>query len=167
MPISAIGMMRAEAGFGLIELMIVVAIIATLSLAAVMSLRVPQAHNPQNQARAFSQAIAFLRDEARYRARDLAVSIEPGGWRSLEFDPENQSWRARGENRLHAHGDWSGQGHVRLELDGRPVLLTSDAAPEIFVLSSGGMSAFRLIFGNHVMCDSDTIDLICAPAGVR
>ena len=154
--------MRAEAGFGLIELMIVVAIIATLSLAAVMSLRAPHAHNPQNQARAFSQAIAFLRDEARYRARDLGVSIEPGGWRSLVFDPETQSWRARAANSLHAQGDWPAQGHVRLELEGRPALLTSDAAPEIFVLSSGGMNAFRLTFGDQVMCDSDTTRLTCA-----
>lgn len=143
MPILATGP-KAEAGFSLIELMVVVAIIATLTLAAVLSLRTPPEDTPALALARFERATGFLKDEAQFAARDLALGVSRTGWQSFVFDASRNDWAERPADHLHAAGFWGGELAPALVLEGRDVLVDQQAAPDIFILRTGEVSPFSL-----------------------
>lgn len=153
MPISATGSLnkpgageRRIAGFSLIEVMVVTAILGIVSISAVLSLRLAPGQGPAARLETLARGIRFIQDEALMTRRSFALSFAGSGWHVLEYDPRARDWRPRADHRPHASGEWGGGTDARLTIEGRPAVIRERAAPEpdILLLSSGESTPFSL-----------------------
>ena len=139
---------RAEAGFTLIELLVATAILATIALSAVLSLRLAPGETPAARMEELARAVRFLQDEAMYTQRNFALSFVRGGWKVLELDGTNGLWQPRADGRPYGAGGWNPGFRIALDIEGRRVVLRErepdEPEPDVMLLSSGESTPFRL-----------------------
>lgn len=151
-PVSTRSRRDREAGFTLIELMVVITIIALASAAVVLTVPDGSARLRADAER-FAGRVTAARDDAVIQARPMAVWISPtaygfarrasGGWMPLEDKPfETTSWgdgvRAEtsgGQLRIAFDGTGSADQPVAVSLvrDGRRAAVTVDAAGRVTI----------------------------------
>lgn len=149
---------RRCAGFSLLELMVVVAIIGVMAGALVLSTGLGNEERVQErEARRLSGLIGLLREEALMQNRDFALELTEHGYRFLQYDYVQLRWLPPLNERLFVDYTMPDE-RLRLELvlEGRNITLEpefedapeDDAAPEpqLLVLSSGELTPFELEF---------------------
>ena len=124
------------------------AILATVALSAVLSLRLAPGETPAARMEALGRTVRFLQDEAMYTRRNFALSFTPGGWRVLVLDETGERWQPQDDVRPYHEGHWDPDFRAALDIEGRRVVIRSrgpdGAEPDVMLLSSGESTPFRL-----------------------
>jgi general secretion pathway protein H len=159
MPISGIGTCSrrsarvASAGFTLLELLVVVAIIGLLVQAVALSWRaIGNDQEIEQETARLRGMIDLLHEEALMQSRDYGLMFTETGYRFYVFDYQTLEWvEAQGDRLLRPHALRPLLSMV-LFLDGREVPLDRDfesqdienAEPQVMLLSSGEVTPFEL-----------------------
>ncbi len=159
MPTSGTGSYRrraarvASAGFSLLELLIVVAIIGLLAQAVALSWRaLGNDREVEQETGRLSSMLNLLREEALMQTRDYGIMFTETGYRFYVFDYQQLEWALpQGDRLLEAHA-LPRLLSMTLMLDGREVPLYPDfesqdienAEPQVMLLSSGEVTPFTI-----------------------
>ena len=139
---------RRCGGFTLIELLVTTAILATVALAAVLSLRMAPGESPAARMEELARTLRYLQEEAMYTRRSFALSFARGSWRVLELDESDERWKPRADGRPYRSGVWNPNFTAELRIEGRRVAmrdrLPGRLEPDVVLLSSGENTPFSL-----------------------
>jgi hypothetical protein len=141
-------------------MLIVVAIIATLSTMAVLQFRPSGSGGPEGTLRDLAKLIVTAGDEAMFNRRDFALDFSPGGVRLLAYDPREESWGpVTAPPTLTQALDFGAMQPV-LVIEGRNAMLSEsrEPSPDAFVLSSGETTPLQLTLGDGRATASLTMD---------
>jgi len=159
MPTSGTGIYRRrpapalEAGFSLLELLVVVLIIGLLIRAVTLSWSVLGNDREIEQETArLRGVIDLLHEEALMQSRDYGVMFTATGYRFYIFDYRELKWLEAPNDRLLQPHTLFPQLSMALVLDGREVPLVPDfdsqdienAEPQVMLLSSGEVTPFTV-----------------------
>jgi general secretion pathway protein H len=143
----------ASAGFSLLELLIVVAIIGLLAQAVALSWRaLGNDRQVEQETGRLSSMIDLLGEEALMQTRDYGIMFTETGYRFYVFDYQTLEWALpQGDRLLEAHA-LPPLLSMTLMLDGREVPLDPDfesqdvenAEPQVMLLSSGEVTPFTI-----------------------
>ena len=149
---------RRTAGFSLLELMVVVAIIGLMAGAFVLSVDLGGEEREQEaEAQRLSGLIRLLREEALMQNRDFALELTETGYRFLQYDYLQLRWLPPLNERLFLEYSLPDE-RLRLELmlEGRYVSLEQvfeedpeddeEHEPQLLMLSSGELTPFEVEF---------------------
>lgn len=144
------GAARSDAGFTLLELLIVMAIVATLATMMVLQFRPPGAAGPEGTLRDLAHLIGIAGDEAIFNRRDFALDFSPAGVRLLVYDPREEAWAPVTDPPTLTQEIRFGQMKPELVLEGRNAMLSEsrEPSPDAFVLSSGETTPLSLSLGD-------------------
>lgn len=132
-----------EAGFTLLEMVVVVAVIATLSISATFA--VSTRDSAEADVTRFAAAYVRLRDRAILGQSAQGIAIVPEGWQTLAPAPpgaEAEGWQAIGTVQKF-------RGEVRFEgADGPffPRELSLEPVPDLLFLPDGQVTPFEVTF---------------------
>ena len=159
MPTSGTGIYRsrasrvASAGFSLLELLVVVAIIGLLAQAVALSWRaLGNDQEIEQETTRLRGVIDLLHEEALMQSRDYGLMFTETGYRFYVFDYQQLEWvEAQGDDLLQPHA-LRPLLSMTLFLDGREVPLDPDfesqdienAEPQVMLLSSGEVTPFQI-----------------------
>ena len=144
---------KAQRGFTLLELLVVVAIIGLLVGAATLSMgALGNDREIEQESSRLRSMISLLNEEALMQTRDYGVMFTQTGYRFLVFDYQQLKWVEPVADRLLDRYALRPQLALRLFLDGREVPLersfesqdVDNPEPQIMLLSSGEVTPFML-----------------------
>ena len=143
----------ASAGFTLLELLVVVAIVGLLAGAVTLSWRaIGNDQEMEQETGRLRGMIDLLHEEALMQTRDYGLMFTETGYRFYTFDYRELKWlEAQGDDLLEPHALRPLLSMVLL-LDGREVPLVRDfesqdvenPEPQVMLLSSGEVTPFQL-----------------------
>lgn len=147
---------RRCAGFSLLELMVVVAIIGVMAGALILSAGLGNEERIQErETQRLSGLIRLMREEALMQNRDFALELTESGYRFLQYDYTQLRWLVPLNERLFVDYTLPDERlRFELALEGRYVTLNTqfddapedetDAEPQLYVLASGEVTPFEL-----------------------
>jgi general secretion pathway protein H len=144
---------RSAAGFTLLELLVVVAIIGLLAGAITLSIgALGNDRELEEETNRLRTVIDLLREESLMQSRDYGVMFTSTGYRFYVYDYQQLEWILPQTDRLLEQHGLRPQLSLSLILDGRDVPLERDfedqdvenAEPQIMLLASGEMTPFTI-----------------------
>jgi general secretion pathway protein H len=144
---------HANAGFSLLELLVVVAIIGLLVRAVTLSMgALGNDQQLEQEAGRLRSVIDLLHEEALMQSRDYGIMFTETGYRFYVFDYQQLEWVLPQGDRLLEARPLPPLLSMALVLDGREVPLDPDfesqdienAEPQIMLLSSGEVTPFTI-----------------------
>ncbi len=159
MPTSGTGISKrrasrvASAGFSLLELLVVVAIIGLLAQAVALSWRaLGNDQEIEQETGRLRSMIDLLHEEALMQSRDYGIMFTETGYRFYVFDYRQLEWVSPQGDRLLEPHPLPPLLSIALLLDGREVLLDPDfesqdienPEPQVMLLSSGEVTPFTV-----------------------
>ena len=157
-------MIRKQPGFTLIEILVVVIIVATISGIALMSINLVSDDRELNtERRRLAALIETVQDEAMMQGREFGLELMTSTYRFVEFDPFTAQWREVIGDDLLRLRKLPGGMEFELYIEDKRVILTDDPqefedpeetsmsrinetyAPHIFVFSSGESTAYEIL----------------------
>ncbi|MFA7386549.1 MAG: type II secretion system minor pseudopilin GspH [Thiohalobacteraceae bacterium] len=134
---------RIPAGFTLLEMLVVVAIIGIVLTFAVLAIGGDRrAEELERESRLFAELLRMAGEQAVLRGEEWAVQLDPEGYRFLLYTDEG--WRTLEGDELFRPRELAEDTWLRVELEGRDLDLekTRDIKPTLLLLSSGETSPF-------------------------
>jgi general secretion pathway protein H len=159
MPTSGTGIYRSRerrrpnAGFSLLELLVVVVIIGLIAQAVTLSMRALGTDRElEEESHRLRSVIDLLHEEALMQSRDYGVMFTETGYRFYVFDYQQLEWVIPQADRLLEQHVLPARLTMSLVLDGRVVPLISDfdaqeienAEPQVMLLASGEVTPFTI-----------------------
>jgi general secretion pathway protein H len=144
---------KAQRGFTLLELLVVVAIIGLLVGAATLSLgALGNDREMEQETQRLGSMMALLNEEALMQTRDYGIRFTETGYGFLVFDYTQAKWVEPLTDELLERHPLRPRLGLRLFLDGREVRLernfesleVDEPQPQIMVLSSGEVTPFTI-----------------------
>jgi general secretion pathway protein H len=142
-----------EAGFTLLEVLVVLVIIGIITSMAVVSTGVlGRDHEIQEEARRFVAVAGQAHEEAQIEGRDFGLRFDSSGYDFLEFDALNQRWLPVGGDPLLRERALPVGVQLELLLEDRQIQLKPRAAPseqrpiepQVLLYGSGELVPFEL-----------------------
>ena len=113
---------HAAAGFTLVEVLVVVAIIAIASAAAFLAWRGGDAGALRREAQRFAGTVEYAAERAQWRHEALGLTVDAGGFRYWQRDEARGSWVPLSGDDVLAGGAWpAGTTLVATSHAGRPL----------------------------------------------
>jgi len=157
--------LRKEHGFTLIEILVVVVIIATISGIALLSLNlIADDRELDTERNRLATLIEVAQDEAMMQGREFGLEVMTSTYRFVEFDPFAFRWsEILGDDIFRLRQLPEGM-EFELYIEGKRILLETEAmefsdpdeaaqsragesyAPHVFVFSSGESTAYEIRF---------------------
>jgi general secretion pathway protein H len=175
---------KKQAGFTLIEIMVVVIIIGIIVSTAFLSMgAIRKDRDLTTEARRFIALAAVAQDEAAMQGREFGIELMTSGYRFVEFDGFTGQWAdVPGDELLRTRGLSEGL-EIELFMEGIEILLDDDPAPfedpnasgtraateiyapHLFIFSSGDATPFevQIIKASHdlrVVLRGDALGLV-------
>lgn len=136
---------RLQAGFTLIEILVVVAIVGVLALALTLSVAASSDRQLEGAAERFSALLGHACEQAELRGREIGVALGAGGYVFQRLDGD--AWRAFADNAELRARSWPAGLRIAITREGRPLAPASpgeEAAPQLVCFSSGELTPFVL-----------------------
>jgi general secretion pathway protein H len=173
MPISATGPSlepnrfapRPDAGFSLIELLVVIVIMAIVAAMALLSMGALRSDDPvETEARRLTALVQLVAEEALVQGRDFGLEFFTDGYRFLSWDPDGRLWSVVDDEAALRRRTLPGGVRVALAVDGREVLVEAEdrrrnrradeIVPQVAIFSSGELTPFELFLVTDFVADS-------------
>ena len=136
------------AGFTLLEVLVVIAIIGILLTIATLSVEQNSRNVLQQEAERLQGLLQLAADEAILSGRELALQIDPDRYLFMRLEGEN--WKPLEADRILRERQLPVNIHLELQVEGVAVDMFAEQQPRrIFILSSGEMTPFELLLGNQ------------------
>lgn len=118
---------RRDAGFTLLEMLVVTAVIGLMTAAAVLSLRVLGGDDPaKRSAQQLQQKLLAARDLAELEQRAVGLYINQDGYEFFAYSVRFGAWRSF-RNRTLAPDRWPEGVEIDLFIEGRVALINEDS----------------------------------------
>ncbi|MGP8034517.1 MAG: type II secretion system minor pseudopilin GspH [Steroidobacteraceae bacterium] len=140
---------RAGAGFTLIELMVVVAIIALLTAGAVLSMSlVGRDRDLERESDRLLALMNYAREQAELQTRDYGILFQEDGYEFLAYDVQLSQWRSVSEDDALGERKLPDGLGMKLTVEARPVVLkrpadAHDKTPQVMIFANGDLSSFE------------------------
>jgi general secretion pathway protein H len=141
---AALGRRRAH-GFTLIEILVVVAIIAVVSVGVILSVNLTgRDRELEKESDRFLALFNYAREQAELQTRD------DSGYEFLSYDNRRQIWRSISEDDALSARKLPDGLDLRLTVEARPVVLkrpadAKDKTPQVMIFSNGDLTTFEAI----------------------
>lgn len=138
----------AQAGFTLVEILVVVVIIGVLAAAVLLSVSTTgQDRELEKESTRLVDLFKYAREQAELQTREYGVMFQDDGYQFLVYDTHRAVWREVFEDDALAERKLPDGLTVKLTVDARPVVLkrpkdATDKTPQVMVFSSGELSTF-------------------------
>lgn len=154
-----------DAGFSLIELLVVVVIIGMVAAAAVLSIGALRNDDPiETEARRLTALMELMSEEALVQGRDFGVEFFVDGYRFLSWDPDSRLWSAVADEALMRRRQLPDGLRIALAVEGREVVVgdeerlrnrrDSEVVPQVGIFSSGELTPFEIFFVRELVADA-------------
>jgi general secretion pathway protein H len=142
-----------SAGFTLLEIMVVIALIGIITSFAVISIRGNTvAEQLETEARRLAALIELNRQEAIMLSRQRGVRFNQHGYTFVQFDDHGDAetpWRVVEQGAAPLSRNVATAIEINLVVEGRPLVLEADSqVPQILLLSSGEVTDFSVTFAS-------------------
>jgi general secretion pathway protein H len=143
---------RRSAGFSLLELLVVVAIIAIFVGAAVLSIGITgNDRESEQQISRLKSIIDLVREESLMQSRDYGVFFSESAYRFYTYDYQMQAWLAPADDNFLAEHAIGEPLDLDLVVEDREIVLEdafdpdddAEPKPQVLILSSGEMTPFE------------------------
>jgi general secretion pathway protein H len=141
---------RRDAGFTLIEILVVVVIMAVMTTVAVLSLGVlGKDRGLDDEGDRFTDVVAAATEQAGLEGRDYGIWFGPDRYEVMAYVVRRQRWETVAEDRLYEVHELPGGLVPHLEIEGRPIMLLPEKpdtqqVPQVLIYAGGDSSSYRL-----------------------
>ena len=141
---------RREAGFTLIEILVVVVIIAVMTTVAVLSVGVlGKDRGLDDEGDRFTDVVAAATEQAGLECRDYGIWFGPDRYEVMAYVQRRQRWETVPDDRLYDVHELPTGLAPHLEIEGRQILLVPErpdtpSVPQVMIYAGGDSSSYRL-----------------------
>jgi general secretion pathway protein H len=138
---------RRAAGFTLLEMLVVVAIVGIVITFAVLAIGGDRrAEELERESRQFAELLRLGTEQALLRGEEWAVQLGPEEYRFLVYT--DTGWAVQAGDEMFRTRSFADDTRLEVELEGREVVLetSEEIKPTLMLLSSGETSPFVAVF---------------------
>lgn len=138
---------QGDAGFSLIELLVVIVIVGVVVFAVTLSIASGAQRQLQREAERFQALIAQACAQAELSGREIGIVVEPGSYSFRLLS--GTEWQDFPDDSPLRRRPWIDGMQVQLSREGRNVDLSGEraASPQLVCFSSGELTPFVLMLG--------------------
>jgi general secretion pathway protein H len=135
-------------GFTLIEILVVVAIIAVVSVGVLLSVNLSgRDHDLEHESDRLFALFNYAREQAELQTREYGVRFDDDGYEFLTYDNHQQLWRSVSEDDALTARKLPDGLDFKLTVEARPVVLkrpadAKDKTPQVMIFSNGDLTSF-------------------------